>query len=328
MAARTRLTYIEEELHPARHVFSTRGVAALLIVILGAFAFSAYLAKDLIRSQQMAAVVTATLVDLANKDRSTENLGNLKVNPVLVAAAKAKADDMAEKGYFAHNSPEGLTSWHWFSEAGYSFSYAGENLAVNFTDSADVEEAWMDSPTHRANIMNGKFTEIGIATAVGEYEGQETIFVVQMFGTPRAVAATTPVRPVTTSEDPEDIAIATTEEEPLPPFTTEEGEVTPVPEEPQVLAESGDSVTRYASPVEALFASPHGLLRTIYIVCALIVLIALLLATRMEFKHHHSRHVLLASSLIILMSGLFLAADFFIFTEPVITLTAPLESGG
>lgn len=308
--------------HPARHVFGKYGLAVLTLVILGAFAGTTYLARDFIGSGGLAAVVTATLVDLANNDRKEESLGNLKINPILVEAAQAKADDMAEKGYFAHNSPEGLTSWHWFSEAGYSFSYAGENLAVNFSDSVDVEEAWMDSPTHRANIMNGKFTEIGIATAVGEYKGKETIFVVQMFGTPRAVAATASPRPVTTSEEPEDIAIATTEE-----ATSTVASAT-AEETPQVLAESADSVTRYAGPFESLLASPHALLRTIYILCALVILVALGFATRMELVHHHTRHVVAASLLLIFMSGLFAVADRFVFTKPVVTLTAQIEGGG
>jgi uncharacterized protein YkwD len=328
--------------HPARHIFGAKGMVVLTLVILVAFVTTTYIARDLMRSGGLAAVVTATLVDLANSDRDTENLGTLTISPKLVVAAQAKADDMAAKGYFAHNSPEGLTSWHWFSEADYSFSYAGENLAVNFSDSEDVERAWMQSPTHRANIMNGRFTEIGIATAVGEYKGKETVFVVQMFGTPRTAPVATAPTPITPAENPEDIAIATTEpdpssvpvdepsEEPASVGATaapEENVVelvggTSVPETGGVLAESADSVTRYAGPFESLLASPHGMLRTIYVLCALFVIGALLLLTRFELTHHHARHVVAAAFLIVLMSGLFVAADYFIFTDPTLTLTA------
>lgn len=91
---------------------------------------------------------------------------------------------MASKEYFSHNSPEGVTPWHWFKEAGYNFLYAGENLAINFTDSTDVEKAWLESPTHRANIMNVEFREIGMATVKGVYKNYPTIYIVQMFGTP------------------------------------------------------------------------------------------------------------------------------------------------
>src|SRR3989344_4740191 len=89
---------------------------------------------------------------------------------------------MASKGYFAHVSPEGQSPWYWLKQAGYSFSYAGENLAVDFSDSADVSRAWLDSPGHRANILNKNFLETGVAISKGMYQGRETTFVVQFFG--------------------------------------------------------------------------------------------------------------------------------------------------
>src|SRR3989344_546950 len=121
------------------------------------------------------------LIELANDDRAGINLAPLKINPVLVLAAELKAQDMALKNYFAHTSPEGLSPWYWFDKAGYNFAYAGENLAIDFSESANVNAAWMNSPGHRANILNKNFTEIGIATAKGYYQGRETIFVVQLF---------------------------------------------------------------------------------------------------------------------------------------------------
>lgn len=135
-------------------------------------------------NNMMASVISSTLVDITNENRIADGEGTLAMNPVLVRAAQAKADDMAEKSYFSHNSPAGVTPWHWFEKEGYTFSYAGENLAVNFSDSIDVGEAWMNSPGHRANILNDHFTEIGIATSQGTYEGQPTTFVVQLFGKP------------------------------------------------------------------------------------------------------------------------------------------------
>src|SRR4029079_16600268 len=118
-----------------------------------------------LRSPETAAVISAVLVDLANGDRAQHGYGTLTLNSTHVAAAQAKANDMAAKGYFAHVSPDGTDPWHWFKEAGYQFDYAGENLAVNFVDSGDVNDAWMNSPTHRDNILNPHYTEIGIATA-------------------------------------------------------------------------------------------------------------------------------------------------------------------
>lgn len=132
-------------------------------------------------------VYTGVLVDLANKDRIENNIPTLVINPTLVQVAQMKANDMAQYSYFAHTSPAGVTPWAWFKKAGYSFSYAGENLAIDFNESVDVNNAWLASPTHRANIMNDKFTEIGMATADGIYQGHKTTYIVQMFGRPKVI---------------------------------------------------------------------------------------------------------------------------------------------
>jgi hypothetical protein len=106
----------------------------------------------------------------------------------LQVAAQEKENDMVANNYFAHTSPAGVTPWHWFMDVGYQFSYAGENLAVNFSDSQDVTAAWLNSPEHRANILNSHFTEIGIAVAEGSFEGRPATYVVELFGKPADVA--------------------------------------------------------------------------------------------------------------------------------------------
>jgi len=132
----------------------------------------------------LSAIYASVLVDLTNRDRTTANVKELKVNPLLEKAAQAKADDMAARGYFAHNTPEGLSPWYWLNEAGYKYVFAGENLAVNFNDSNDVQRAWMNSKGHFLNILNPRFTEIGIATSTGVYKNRIAVFVVQFFGAP------------------------------------------------------------------------------------------------------------------------------------------------
>ncbi len=132
------------------------------------------------------AVLPAVVVTLTNEERADEALPELRRNEVLDVAARLKAEDMAQNSYFAHYSPTGVSPWYWFEEAGYVFANAGENLAVHFSDSHEVVTAWMKSPTHRANIVNANFTEIGVGTARGRYEGYDTVFVVQLFGTPAA----------------------------------------------------------------------------------------------------------------------------------------------
>jgi hypothetical protein len=108
----------------------------------------------------------------------------LKVNQKLNEAAEMKAKDMATKGYFAHTSPEGKTPWYWIEKVGYDYQFAGENLAINFSDSKDVTGAWMNSPTHKANIIKGNYTEIGTGVAVGVYKGKEAVFVAQIYANP------------------------------------------------------------------------------------------------------------------------------------------------
>lgn len=141
-------------------------------------------------------ILPGVLVSLANNDRLQNNTAALKINPLLEEAAALKAQDMAAKGYFDHTSPEGVTPWFWLEKVGYRFSGAGENLAINFSDSAQIENAWMNSPTHRANVLDKRFSEIGIATAKGMYQGRETVFVVQFFGWPKTAVnqALTPAK--------------------------------------------------------------------------------------------------------------------------------------
>lgn len=139
-------------------------------------------------------VLPAVVVQLTNAERSDLSEAPLSRNAVLDEAARMKAEHMARNEYFAHYAPDGTSPWYWFDRAGYKYAHAGENLAIHFTDSSEVVEAWMDSPTHRANIVSGKYTEIGVGTAKGTYEGYETVYVVQLFGAPAApaVVKTTP----------------------------------------------------------------------------------------------------------------------------------------
>ncbi len=138
----------------------------------------------------LAEVISSVLDDLTNQNRQAQSLPTLAVSPVLNKVAELKVADMAKIGYFAHTSPEGKAPWFWFHLAGYNYEYAGENLAIDFTDSKDVDSAWMNSPTHKANILKSAYTEIGTAIATGTYEGHSTVFVAQVFGKPAVEAAT------------------------------------------------------------------------------------------------------------------------------------------
>lgn len=130
----------------------------------------------------LAAVFPALVVDYANLDRTNDQKPPLKVNPLLAKAAQLKAEDMASRSYFAHEGPNGEAPWVWLDKVGYQYIYAGENLALDFYDSSEVNRAWMNSPKHRENILGQKFTDIGVGLAHGQFEGRERVFIVQFFG--------------------------------------------------------------------------------------------------------------------------------------------------
>ena len=122
------------------------------------------------------------LIELTNIERQKMGLSPVSENGALDKAAALKAQNMLQENYWAHFSPSGKTPWDFISGAGYKFTYAGENLAKNFTSSDDVMSAWMASSSHRDNLLNPKYQDIGIAVTEGVLNGQKTILVVQEFG--------------------------------------------------------------------------------------------------------------------------------------------------
>lgn len=106
-------------------------------------------------------------------------------NSKLDAAALAKAKDMFAKQYFEHVSPSGVGPGDLVKSFGYDYIVTGENLILgNFASEQEIVQAWMDSPGHRANILNNRVTEIGVAIIKGTYEGHTVWIGVQEFGLP------------------------------------------------------------------------------------------------------------------------------------------------
>lgn len=106
-------------------------------------------------------------------------------NAKLNASALAKANDMFKNQYFEHVSPSGVGPGELVKAYGYDYIVTGENLILgNFKDEKEVVQLWMDSPGHRANILNSRFTEIGVAIIKGTYKGQTVWIGVQEFGLP------------------------------------------------------------------------------------------------------------------------------------------------
>lgn len=121
-----------------------------------------------------------------NKERQNHGLGELSLNSQLSQAATSKAQDMAERNYWSHVTPDGAQPWVFIKDAGYSYASAGENLAYGFEGSDSTVAGWMGSTPHRINMLNSGYKDVGFGMAnVEDYQGtgQQTI-VVAMYGTP------------------------------------------------------------------------------------------------------------------------------------------------
>src|SRR5581483_11169076 len=297
------------------HILREFSVLVMLLLIVVVFAGSLVVSHFVGTSSLTADIYSAVIVSLTNQDRAATNLSVLSPNPLLAAAAQQKANDMAARGYFSHISPDGLTPWYWMSQAGYPYLYAGENLAVDFTDSNDVERAWMNSPLHRENILNGHFTEIGIGIAKGNLNGRPTTFVVQMFGSPKptTVVASTPetivttstvttsstprvviaaIKPknkvvpaqvITVSSSPTFIAVKSVEGESISPATTETNVAT--------NSVSISSIKSGGNWFERSFSNPAETARNIYLALAAFVILSLLLFIFIEWRIQHPKNI-------------------------------------
>jgi len=132
--------------------------------------------------------VNSLLVQV-NQEREKMGLKDLVLSEQLNQAALSKAQDMFSDQYWAHVAPDGKQAWDFIKEANYSYRFAGENLARDFNTSSEVVRAWMASPSHRENIANGDFTNMGLAVVNGNLKGFNTTLVVQLFAVPAAATA-------------------------------------------------------------------------------------------------------------------------------------------
>lgn len=170
-----------------------------------------------------AAVTSDEILSATNAERGGIGLGPLTLDTRLAAAAAAKANDMIAQQYFSHASPTGLRGWHWMRDAGYPYTEAGENLAMDFLESQDVVTAWMGSAGHRQNMMSQKFLDTGIATVPGTLNGKKSLIVVMLFGRQSSVTAVAMpdiVAPTPRTTTPDFAPTPTALVDPLPPLPT------------------------------------------------------------------------------------------------------------
>ena len=153
------------------------GIAVLAVVLSFSFSLKAL-------ASQAVGITPEEVIKMVNDSRQAGGLEILAENEKLSQAAEAKVENMLKEDYFAHNSPSGKTPWFWIEKTGYDYHYAGENLAMDFKNAEEQHAAWMKSPTHKKNILNKDFREIGVAVKQGFIEGHLATITVQEFGTP------------------------------------------------------------------------------------------------------------------------------------------------
>lgn len=220
-------------------------IPLILLVVVGMFYGGV---KPSSRINQPATLAYSTemsvsgLLNGTNTERANNGLPALTINTQLNNSAQLKANDMVSKDYWAHNTPSGQEPWVFFDTAGYLYQKAGENLAYGFATSADAIIGWMNSPSHRANILDGSYTEVGFGFTNAENfvtTGQETVVVAHygkpLYDQPVAPAQSTPDQPTILSESDTQSPVNS---EPVPVATA-----APVEAEPEIVSSTPQDTT-------------------------------------------------------------------------------------
>ena len=135
------------------------------------------------------------LLSDTNAARAANGIGALRLDDKLNAAAQANADDMAARNYWSHYTPEGNPPWVWVTNQGYSYLALAQNLAAGFSDEQSTVNGWMASPSHRENMLNSTYSDVGFGYANNpDYTsagGGPMTIVVAFYGKPQVLSAAT-----------------------------------------------------------------------------------------------------------------------------------------
>ncbi|MFH0892721.1 MAG: CAP domain-containing protein [Candidatus Falkowbacteria bacterium] len=244
---------------------------ALIIVLLVVIKISlvGYLFLVYPEEGRMTENMTEEILTLINGARAEAGLGTVNSNLVLNIAAHEKAEDMIAKGYFAHHSPDGKKPWDWIDRGQYKYLFVGENLAMNFTSADSAHRALMNSPSHKHNILNDRYADVGLAMVTGTMNGKQTNVLVQLFGTTRPAYAKAPagepapsspadVKPAT----PETVAVLADdnkkeEEKPAPAVAVVKPAIKPAPKTETVESKPADKVSPNPTAEEKTMSEPE-----------------------------------------------------------------------
>lgn len=236
-------------LHPS-------GLSVLAVILIAFQIVIGYGTKSFPRVLGYAANISPSeVIRLTNEKRAQNGLSPVNENGSLSAAAIAKGQDMLSKGYWAHFAPDGTSPWSFFLKFGYKYKYAGENLARDFSSASGAVDGWMGSPTHKDNILNPNYKDIGVGVVEGNLAGADTTIVVQFFGSLNGGTATIPVAK---AKDVLAVASATpkvfvaTSVPTLSPTPTPTATPTPTPvATPTLVTNTGTTSASLVSPFES-----------------------------------------------------------------------------
>ena len=291
------------------------GILVLVGILVSAFTLTRLLSGSPLPSiLGFASSITSSQVEQeTNQQRAALGIGALTDNPTLDQAAKAKGNNMCADQYWAHISPSGVTPWVFMKNAGYHYAVAGENLARDFSDTPSMVAAWMASPTHRENMVNTRYKEIGVAVIDCNLLGSDTALVVQMFGT-QLVGEPTTTQTAAATIQPSTAPQTATPPTPAPPVlseTTSQPQVAGEESAPQFISAADPTLqlatpAPQANPTNLRVLSPLQVVKAIMVSMLFVLLVVLLVDLWLEEKHHTVRLVGKNLAHIIFLSGILL----------------------
>ena len=264
----------------------------------------------------MSAKMETQIYSLINTERQINNTNILNESDILNEIAKEKAEDMINRNYFAHENPDGKMIWQTINRDEYPYLYIGENLAINFTSAESAHKALMLSETHKKNILNSKYTEIGIAVVSGEIDNKKTNVLVQIFAHAKTVQPIIAKNDVIPTQQ-----IARQENTPVELGETTTGvlsaEITP---DVQVVAVSAEQVE--VPNQIGLTAKTINYSQYIFLVVLIFLVVALILNILIRISVQHKPVIIQTLLVIILTYGLFSVKLHFIenITESILIM--------
>lgn len=177
--------HVKNEYRP--HLIRGYGLVAIVFLAVGLqFGYNGVASGSVLGDKTD--ITINSLLEATNKIRSDNSKSELTLSAKLNKAANLKAQDMFADQYWSHNAPDGALPWKWLGDVGYDYSEAGENLAMNYSLTANVMKAWMNSPEHRENVLKDSYQEVGFSIVSGTLNNKPTTIIVALYAVPAQVA--------------------------------------------------------------------------------------------------------------------------------------------